>query len=822
MRCVLIASSAAELLFYWADAAFLRRLRPPAAAAVQGPAVEDSLNTLFAPLIISCTALLEKLSDTYTCFRAEHGRHLHVLHMFGDCLYIAVNGDGTESEDDLRRTLFVLRRLVEAHCGLVTLDSHLIRKELRPADSEQRERVWSLLRGLLETYLRLREEDQSFAVEAVERLIHPQLCEQCIEFLERQVVQYINASPERGGDEVGHAFLLVHTKLLAFYSSRNASSIRPADLLILILLVQDLYPSQSAEEELGPQPEAGKVLPQGPKRSDSIPVSSPSSRGGAEKESDDQDTDDLSTPEVYYTPQPSPGRQSTGECLAGKEPCAGPAAPQGVWGGAWGTGRQSRAAAFPAGSESWSESPEPAAAGDADSADVQVAEDLLQTLEPLVPEASNPRRIFLDANLREGYCPLLPHTMHCLPLWPGISLVLLTKVSCKVKAAELGWVLPDLSPSSTTGPYDPRGRHLAPAAGWVLAAGEEAGRGAGGGSPPQLSHPDRAAAAHGQVCEEAERAGHPVAERLGGVQEQDILPQRAWEQPGAAAGSGHGEAAALLRVPPALPQLRQPEPVAGPAGPCPEADEGEAAGLAGLPAGEEQAQHHHGVISLPAARAGRDPRRVGGGGHVGKVKAVRGASPGPGGCPKRALRLLDALNLPHVPGGLSWPGALHLRRPHGWADDGSVAQHGGEVQLGAGQGASGRVRQEQGLVPGRAGPAIPAEGLHDSDAAGRRLLLLLLPLVRERAGLQAGGDGGARPLRRLRSHRDAGRRLLQEAAALLQQEPPGRGGEVLRAADRAPGHHPLRAGGPAGLRLGPAPLGAFPHPPALSRPRGWD
>lgn len=38
---------------------------------------------------------------------------------------------------------------------------------LRPADSEQRERVWSLLRGLLETYCRLREEDQSFAVEVL-------------------------------------------------------------------------------------------------------------------------------------------------------------------------------------------------------------------------------------------------------------------------------------------------------------------------------------------------------------------------------------------------------------------------------------------------------------------------------------------------------------------------------------------------------------------------------------------------------------------------------------------------------------------------------
>ncbi|NXG44434.1 HPS1 protein, partial [Psilopogon haemacephalus] len=392
MRCVLIASTAAELLFYWADDAFLRRLRLPQAGqrVLQGPALEDSLNTLFAPLIISCAALLEKLADTYTCFTTERERHLHVLHMFGDCLYIAVNGDGTESEDDLRRTLFLLRRLVEAHYGLVALDCHLVRKELRPADSEQRERVWSLLRGLLETYSQLREEDQSFAVEAVERLIHPQLCEQCIEFLEQQVVQYINTNPERGGDEVGHAFLLVHTKLLAFYSSRYTSSIRPADLLLLILLVQDLYPSQSAEEELGPQPTAGNVPLQGPKRSESIPVTGSGSHNAVEKDSDDQDTDDLSVSEVYYTPEPSPGRHSTGD-------------------------------------ESWSEGAEMLSTGEADSADVQIAEDLLQTLGPLVPEASNPRRIFLDANLWEGYCPLLPHTMHCLPLWPGISLVLLTK-----------------------------------------------------------------------------------------------------------------------------------------------------------------------------------------------------------------------------------------------------------------------------------------------------------------------------------------------------------------------------------------------------------
>nr|XP_033798441.1 Hermansky-Pudlak syndrome 1 protein isoform X2 [Geotrypetes seraphini] len=351
MKCVLISSEGAEVLFYWTDEQFQAQLCSRFGQSRQDrqqmSAFGDCVNTLFAPLIISCATLLEKLSDTYTCFTAENG-HLCVLHLFGDCLYIAVNGDGTENEDDMRRKLYVLKRLSEAHFGLVTLDSHLFKKELRPSDSQQRIRVWRMFQSLLLTYSRLREEDQSFAVEAVERLIHPQLSEQCIEFLDRQVIQHINGSPERGGEEVMHAFILVHTKLLAFFSSRNASAVRPADLLTLILIVQDLYPSLSEAEELNPELEEKISTLRKSKDSEKIPV--PRHKGNT------------STP---YTAE-----------MDRRE---------------------------------------------------QVAEDILQTLVSK-PEPCNPRRICLDSSLREGYCPMMPHSMYCLPLWPGISMVLLTKI----------------------------------------------------------------------------------------------------------------------------------------------------------------------------------------------------------------------------------------------------------------------------------------------------------------------------------------------------------------------------------------------------------
>ncbi|XP_031435241.1 Hermansky-Pudlak syndrome 1 protein isoform X2 [Clupea harengus] len=359
MKCLLVASESAEVLFYWTDPEFHIRVQEqygPTSDDGEGPqhAFEDRINTLFAPIIISCSTMVDRLRESYTTFCTE-SNDIYVLHQFEECLYIAVNGDGEENEDDLRRKIFVIKKLTEVMFGMVTLSSTLLRKELRPQDTEQRRALWRRLQGLLETYSRLREQDQSFLVEAVERLIHPTLCEQCIEFLERRLVQQLNSSAERAGEEVQHAFILVHTKLLAFYSSRNASTLSSSDLLTLMLMVQHLHPSNPEIDDSSPE--------------------------------DIQDT--TADPEVFYTPEPSPPEHPAVEL-----------------------GRTDMEAPM-------FQFVDP---------DIQMAEDSLQTLQMNPPDPATPTRVFLETTLKEGFFPMMPHSMYSLPLWPGITLVLITKI----------------------------------------------------------------------------------------------------------------------------------------------------------------------------------------------------------------------------------------------------------------------------------------------------------------------------------------------------------------------------------------------------------
>lgn len=63
-----------------------------------------------------------------------------------------------------------------------------------------------------------------------------------------------------------------------------------------------------------------------------------------------------------------------------------------------------------------------------------MAEDSLSTLEVCPPDPATPHKVFLEVSQKDGLYPMMPHSMYCLPLWPGITLVLLTKV-CEYRQA---------------------------------------------------------------------------------------------------------------------------------------------------------------------------------------------------------------------------------------------------------------------------------------------------------------------------------------------------------------------------------------------------
>lgn len=237
MKCTLIISSLPDILFVHADKAFIKHVNKLSRKAgfISEDHNEDemdmtALSQIFSPMITSLT-YMNDLGNPYSSILCEDGT-LFVFRQFDDLVFTAVNGDGEESEEFLKRKLSVVYRLATLHYGA---SLELLKPEILSAQKK----AWKTLGSLIDTFGFLSSQQQSFLVEAVERLhVNVNLSEMALGLLD----DALNLARTRGGQNAVHTLIMVNTKLLALYSSRNASELKAADLLLITVLLYNIFP----------------------------------------------------------------------------------------------------------------------------------------------------------------------------------------------------------------------------------------------------------------------------------------------------------------------------------------------------------------------------------------------------------------------------------------------------------------------------------------------------------------------------------------------------------------------------------------------------
>nr|XP_006817745.1 PREDICTED: Hermansky-Pudlak syndrome 1 protein-like [Saccoglossus kowalevskii] len=248
-----------DIVYLTADKQFTRHINTIAVerGLVQEEDISDdevdlnAVTQFVSPIVASQGMLSNELNNPYSSISCEDG-FIFVLKELGEHLYIAINGDGEEEEEFLFRKLQILHRLIELLYGPVA-------EKLRGDSHTERCKSWSQMTSLINTWVRLYKEEQAYLLEAVERLhVNQSLSELCINLLENSLTK-MKSTGERNP---AHALLTVKSKLLALYSSKNASELQSSDLLLIMLVVQDMYPStQTINELLATQPRKEKQKP---------------------------------------------------------------------------------------------------------------------------------------------------------------------------------------------------------------------------------------------------------------------------------------------------------------------------------------------------------------------------------------------------------------------------------------------------------------------------------------------------------------------------------------------------------------------------------
>lgn len=199
----------------------------------------DIVMQQFSPLFMSQWFMIDHAKNPCMSITCDND-FLFVFRHFEEYLIVAINGDGTETEDFLTRKTLVFIRLVGFLMGPVT-------EEIGKPRFSTKQEQWTFIRHLMSTWTFLANHEQSYLVEAVEKLHSNQVVsELCVDILQTAVTKI----QEAGERNIQHALMLVNSKLLAHFSNRSAVELQSSDMLCIILLARTLFPTQDRLEDL--------------------------------------------------------------------------------------------------------------------------------------------------------------------------------------------------------------------------------------------------------------------------------------------------------------------------------------------------------------------------------------------------------------------------------------------------------------------------------------------------------------------------------------------------------------------------------------------
>ena len=239
---VVIDRSGSDVSFYSVDKEFeaflLKRSRELASdenrpEELTNFEAEFDLRTALSTFLLAFSTSLNVLGaikKPLVSIQGENG-FIMVFHKFDGCVYIALSGDGKESDGVLLKKLFLFNKLLHFLYGPLL-------QRMSPSSVVQKQLEWTRLSGLLTTYEQHYNDNPMFLLQAVERVYFDQLqstAENCFKLVE----ECLESSRNGGLQRVQQVFLLVGTKLLS--TREKMARIKPADVLMIILYVAHYY-----------------------------------------------------------------------------------------------------------------------------------------------------------------------------------------------------------------------------------------------------------------------------------------------------------------------------------------------------------------------------------------------------------------------------------------------------------------------------------------------------------------------------------------------------------------------------------------------------